>query len=104
MNFFNILNFKILSGDLKKNSRAVNGEPVVADVETLVVVDVSIYEDHKEYLKTTDQERILDHIRLYYAHTMNGVNDKYQNSLADDPDLRINIKLVHLLILTVFNY
>lgn len=71
------------------------------DVETLVVVDTSIYEDHKNYLAVTNQQTILDHIRIYYAHTMNGVNDKYQNSFINDPDLKINIKLVHLLILTV---
>ncbi|RNA04998.1 A disintegrin and metallo ase with thrombospondin motifs 3-like [Brachionus plicatilis] len=108
VNFEKVKDYKIIAEDyqpenrneMNKNSRAVDGEPIVADVETLVVIDPSIYEDHKEFLQTNDQEIIFDHIRLYYAHTMNGVNDKYQNSMTTDPDLRISIKLVHILILT----
>ncbi|RNA00332.1 A disintegrin and metallo ase with thrombospondin motifs 1, partial [Brachionus plicatilis] len=108
VNFEKVKDYKIIPEDyqsenrneINKNSRAVDGEPIVADVETLVVIDPSIYEDHKEFLQTNDQEIIFDHIRLYYAHTMNGVNDKYQSSMTTDPDLRISIKLVHILILT----
>ena len=79
----------------------------MANVETLVVIDHSIYDEHKKYLETDNEEQILNHIRLYYIHSMSGVNDKYQNSLENDPELRINIKLVHILIIIVvffFNF
>lgn len=94
-------NYKPKENINKKRQRAFNGQPIVADVETLVVIDPTVYQDHKKLLNSSDDSKIFEHIRVYYAHTMNGVNEKYQNSLKTDPDLRINIKLVHVLILTV---
>ncbi|RNA12828.1 flocculation FLO11-like [Brachionus plicatilis] len=72
------------------------------EVETLLVVDPTVYEDHKAFLQTTDDTAIFDHIRTYYAHTFNGsyVDDKYQRSLESDPDLRLRIRLIHVLIIT----
>lgn len=87
-----------------KRPRSVNDSPVELNVETLLVVDPTVYQDHKKYLKSTDDNLIFDHIRVYYAHLFNGVNAKYQNSFSNDPELRINIKLVHVLIITVQNF
>ncbi|RNA32392.1 A disintegrin and metallo ase with thrombospondin motifs 5-like [Brachionus plicatilis] len=84
----------------QKRKRAVNGNPLNMEVETLLVVDPTVYEDHKAFLQTTDDTAIFDHIRTYYAHTFNGVDDKYQRSLENDPDLRLRIRLIHVLIIT----
>lgn len=73
----------------------------VLDVETLVVVDNSVYLDHKAYLNSVNDIDIFQHIRTYYAHMLNGVNDKYQFSFENDPAIRINIKLMDVLIYTV---
>ena len=83
--------------------RASIGSLKVFDVESLVVVDPSVYLDHKAYLKSSNDTEIFQHIRTYYAHMLNGVNDKYQYSLQNDPDMRINIKLMNILIYTVLD-
>ena len=73
----------------------------ILDVETLVVVDNSVYLDHKAFINSVNDIEIFQHIRTYYAHMVNGVNDKYQYSFQNDPDVRINIKLMNVLIYTV---
>lgn len=74
-------------------------------------------------MNSNNDQQIFQHMRRYYAHVFNGVNkkyslsfienifinfvllfkvnQKYQNSLENDPDLRINIVLVHIMIMTV---
>ncbi|CAF0955496.1 unnamed protein product [Brachionus calyciflorus] len=86
--------------DFNNRPRAVNNQPVVFTVEILAVVDPSVYNLFKTFLNTTNDDLIFENIRVYYAHVMNGVDSKYQNSLKNDPDLRINIKLVHIIIIT----
>ena len=71
------------------------------NVEILIVVDPSVYENHKIFLNSTDDKHVFDNIRKYYAHTINGVNDKFYNSFKNDSDLTIGIQLAHVLILTV---
>ena len=39
-------------------------------------------------------------MKIYYSHLFNGVNQHYQDSLANDPDLRITIKLKNFLFFT----
>lgn len=43
-------------------------------------------------------------MRIYYCHYFNGVNQYYQNSLLNDSDLRITIKLKNFLFFTVNIY
>lgn len=74
------------------------------NVEVMVVVDPSAYENYKNFSNATNDETLFDNIRIFYAHKIKGVNEMFHNSLKNDPDLRINIKLVHVLIITVRIY
>lgn len=91
-----------LRKDFRFRPKAVNGQPVVFTLEALVVVDPSVYNLFKTFLNTNNDDLIFENIRAYYAHVMNGVDNKYQNSLRNDPDLRMNIRLVQIIIVTVF--
>jgi hypothetical protein len=82
-------------------NRAVNGQPINLYVEALVVTDTSIYDDHSRFLNTTDQILIFTHMRMYFAHLIKGVNQRFSNTFANDPDLRINVVLRNFLFLTV---
>ena len=82
-------------------ARSLYDQPLNFYVETLIVTDESIYNKHKVLSGSTNQNVILEHIRIYYAHAFNGVNQRYVNSFATDPDLKIFIKLTNFLILTV---
>ena len=62
-----------------------NGERIVGSthlslldlyLELLVVTDVTIFNDHKKYLQTTDDDLIFIHMSLYFYHYINGVNNK----------------------------
>lgn len=71
------------------------------NVETLVVLDISIYNYYKHLVQSDDLSIILENIRVYYAHIINSVDNKFQNSLSNDPDIRINIKLTNILVALV---
>ncbi len=79
----------------------MNGNPVQANVEYLVVTDASIYNDHSNFINSTDPNLIFQHIRIYFAYLVNGINQRYANGFFGDSDLNINIQLANFLILTV---
>ena len=87
---------------IRRFKRFSNIKPIHLYVELLVVVDKTIYLDHQKILKTNDSDLILNNIRVYYSHFFNGVNQQYQNSFNNDPDLRISIKLKNLLFMVNF--
>jgi hypothetical protein len=76
-------------------------KPIEMFVETLVVTDVTIYEDHKRFTNSNNQKIIFHHMKMYFSHYINGIDKMYQNSFQNDPDLRISIKLKNFLFLTV---
>ncbi|CAF0730548.1 unnamed protein product [Brachionus calyciflorus] len=80
--------------------RALNGQPITLNVELLVVTDSTVFNTHQKFAGTSNTEIVFLHMRHYYAHLMHGVNQRYQNSLRNDPDLRINIVLTNFLFLT----
>lgn len=41
--------------------------------ELLIVTDLSVYEDHKIFAQSTDQNLVFLHMKAYYAHYANGV-------------------------------
>ena len=84
----------------KFQKRGING-PVNLNVELLVVTDSTVFQTHQRFAGTSNTEIVFLHMRHYYAHLINGVNQRYQNSLSNDPDLRINIILTNFLFLTV---
>ena len=85
----------------KRKKRALNGKPVDTYVETLVVTDQTIYNDMKAFVNSTNNNIILQNIRIYFAHVFNGINQRYQNSFSNDPDLNLNVVLQNILILQV---
>ena len=75
--------------------------PVELYVELLVVTDRSVFDDHKRFAQTNDNEVAFLHMRTYFTHFINGVNQRFQNSFANDPDLRVTIRLKNFLFLSV---
>ncbi len=69
----------------------------------LLVTDKSIYEDHKAYANSTVQNLVFLHMRSYFSHYMNGVNERFSNALNSDPDMKLNIVLTNFLFLTVYH-
>ncbi|RNA14579.1 flocculation FLO11-like, partial [Brachionus plicatilis] len=85
----------------KKSKRAApNGQPFNLFVEVLLVADNTIYEDHIRFAGTNDTDLVFLYMRTYFAHYFNGINQRFQNSFTNDPDLRITIKLTNFLFLT----
>lgn len=85
----------------KQKRAAPNGQPFNLFLEVLLVTDHSIYEDHVRFAGTNDTDLVFLYMRTYFAHYFNGINQRFQNSFANDPDLRVTIKLTNFLFLTV---
>ncbi|CAF0730538.1 unnamed protein product [Brachionus calyciflorus] len=85
---------------IRKQKRAVNGQPITLNIELLVVTDLNVYTNFQRLVGSTNSQIVFSVMRHYYAHLINGVNQRYQISLANDPDLRINIILTNFLFLT----
>jgi hypothetical protein len=85
--------------DCSRSKRSVNGNPIPLFVEILVVADSSIYEDHKTFAGSTDPHTVLIQMRVYFAHLISGVNERFKNSLANDPDLKIMVVAKNFLFL-----
>ena len=64
--------FKLLRLKNKK-VRSVNGDPVQLYVETLIVTDLTIYNDHKRFSGSNDQNIVFQHMKIYFSHLLNGV-------------------------------
>lgn len=65
------------------------------------MTDSSIYLDHQKFAQITDRNLTFEFMKIYYSHFFNGVNQQYLNSLANDTDLRISVKLKNFLFFTV---
>ena len=65
------------------------------------MTDKTIFDDHKAFAKTNDSSIVFLYMRAYFAHLINGVSRRYINSLVNDPDLRLYIRLSNYLFLTV---
>lgn len=59
---------------LQWKNRALNNQPIQLHTEVLVVTDLSVYQSHQRFARTTDMNMTFAHMRLYYAHYMNGVS------------------------------
>jgi hypothetical protein len=56
------------------------------------------------YAGTTNQNLVFMYMKAYFAHYVNTVNQRYQNSFTTDPDLRLTVRLTNFLFITVFYY
>ena len=77
--------------------RSNNGVPFDLYVETLVVTDYTIFNDHKVLAGSSDSNQVMTHMRVYFGHLFNGIAQRYLNSA--DSDLRIFVKLSNYLFL-----
>lgn len=64
--------FKLIKTSRTKRSN--NGVPFELYVETMVVTDKSIFDDHKRFAQTDDNAKVFLHMKAYFAHFMNGVS------------------------------
>ena len=69
-------------------------------VELLLVLDKSIFDSHRQFYQTNDSNTIMAYMRLYFAHLVRGVNDRYVYSLRNDTNLSINIYLTNIMLIT----
>ena len=58
---------------LQGQSKALNNQPIQLYAKVLVVTDLTVYQSHQIYARTTDMSQTFAHMRLYYAHLINGV-------------------------------
>jgi hypothetical protein len=84
--------------------KVYNGGPVEMYTEVLLYIDVSNYENHIQMAGTSEYDLVLAHIEVYYIHFMNGINQRYQNSLKNDPDLRLTIGTKNIAVESEFPY
>lgn len=80
--------------------RPSTNSPVPLVVELLLVTDPTVYEVHRKFCKTNDKEKIFQHMRIYYSYLINGVNQRFQNSLRNDTEIKLSVKLTNFLFLT----
>lgn len=57
----------------KKTKKRILDKPVELYVELLLVTDRTIFEDHKRYVQTDDNDLTFLHMRTYFTHYINGV-------------------------------
>ena len=68
------------------------------------MAELSVYNLFQKFFGISDQALTFEYMRVYFSHSFTGVNLRYQNSLANDPDLRITVKLTNFLFLTVIRF
>jgi len=56
-----------------RRKRSLNGQPVQLYVETLPVLDQSLYLAHQGYSGSTDQNIVFQHMKIYFSHVFNQV-------------------------------
>lgn len=84
---------KKLEKTSSRNKRSNNGVPFELYMELMIIADYSIYQDHSRIAQSSDQNLVFLHMKAYFAHYVNGVNQRFQTSLSTDPDFRLTIKL-----------
>jgi hypothetical protein len=84
-------------------NESVVQQPITFYIECLIVTDISIYEQHSRFINSSDQDLVLNHMSIYYAHLIKGVNQRFMNSFENDTQLKIYAVLKNYLFLTVNN-
>lgn len=77
--------------------RQASGQKDQYYVELLLVLDPSIYELHRRFYQINDSSKIMSYMRLYYAHLIRGVSDRYEYSFRNDTNTSLTICLTNLL-------
>ena len=57
----------------RQESQTRAHSPLSLDIETLVVADLSIFNDHKRFIDSDDESVIFGSMQVYLAHLFNGV-------------------------------
>jgi hypothetical protein len=65
------------------------------------VTDCSLYTVHQKYLKTNDDEMIINHMKIFFSHLMTAVNQRYMNSFENYTIFSLNTTVKAFLILKV---
>lgn len=60
---------------MQSQAKSLNGQPIQLNAEVLVVTDSTVYHSHQAFAGTTNHDATFEHMRLYYAHVINGVNN-----------------------------
>ena len=71
-------------------------------IEYLVVTDPTIFNKMMIFSGTTNQTLVFLYMKAYFAHYVNTVNQRYQNSFTNDPDFRLTVRLANFLFITVY--
>ncbi|CAF1015162.1 unnamed protein product [Brachionus calyciflorus] len=81
-------------------------KPIVFNVELLIVTDYSVYKMHEKIINSKkwnkynekDERLVVNHIKTYYTEIINQVNQRFEASFKDDPDIRIKISISNFFI------
>lgn len=67
-------NYKInINKRSNRFKKAVNGQPIVLNVELLIVTDLTVYLNFQRITGSTNSANVFSVMRHYYAHLINGV-------------------------------
>ena len=84
---------------LKKKS--VNGQPVQIYIEYAIISDSTVFNKIKYLLNTSNTTLVIQYLQIFFSQTISCVNQRFQISLKNDPDLKISVLLAGILIETV---
>ncbi len=59
--------------EFAETKRSVNGAPVIASAEIVVVTDYSVYLAQQQYANSTNSTFVLQQMKIYYAHSIYAV-------------------------------
>ena len=84
-----------------RKKRSLNGQPVQLYVEYAIVSDSTVFEKYTNLLNTSNPNIVIQYLQIYYAQLVNAINQRYFITFQNDPDLRISVVLVAIVIETV---
>ncbi|RNA07290.1 A disintegrin and metallo ase with thrombospondin motifs 5-like [Brachionus plicatilis] len=84
---------------LRKLTKSGTGQ-FVLNLETIIVADYSLINEHKRISKSEDLDVVFNNLRIYLSHVMHAVDQKYQNSFKNDNEMKINIFLTNFVFVT----
>ena len=108
------------NSERKKRAVVTNNMPVNLYVSYLIVLDSTVFTKYKNLFGQLSNDLTMQYLRIQYSQLVNAVNIylkklknlvihsclkidlRYSMSLATDPNLRINVRLVNMLIYTVW--
>ena len=72
-----IVSINLSVDELQRTERSVNGGPVYAYTECVLVADYSAYVKAQTISNSTDMNFVFSFMKIYYSHVMNSVSKNF---------------------------